>query len=604
MLGEQLVQPAGVAEGVGGLVGEPSSLFLARELGARGSRRLVGNADPALELTPTAAAVVAAAASWWRAQASAAGMSGPWTDLRCALEARAPLALGDDADLVESWAAVTGEELGEAYTAALSPATRARHGRHYTPVRLAEQLWLMARAGLGHGAAPRRLPALVRDPACGAGALLLAPLREHLMASADVDPRVVLAGVPNVIEGIDTDPVAVWLANVVLGAELLPLLARVPERSRRPLPALARVGDGLAAMDQAPARVVVMNPPYGRVRLGEVERARFESVLFGHANLYGLFLGAALDGLDDRGVIAALVPTSFTSGRYFTRLRQQIAERAPLRQIGFVSHRSGVFASVLQETCLAVLSREPADVVQVTAITAAGLEDVAQVPARGDDHAWVLPRRAREAPIAAAAAAMPLTLSGAGWRASTGPLVWNRRRADLHPRAAADRCYVIWGADCEGGALHRDRARNTMRYLAVRGHSDEKVMVLDEPAVLVQRTTAPEQRRRLVAAVLDQNFLDQVPGRGGVVVENHVNVLRPTTCPALSQDLLGRLLATTTMDQLIRCISGSVALSAYELESLPLPAAHVLSQWERLYGAELEAAVAGAYGGREGEGSA
>jgi adenine-specific DNA-methyltransferase len=54
-------------------------------------------------------------------------------------------------------------------------------------------------------------------------------------------------------------------------------------------------------------------------------------------------------------------------------------------------------------------------------------------------------------------------------------------------------------------------------------------------------------------------------------------------------------LATRTLDRLTRCISGSVAISAYELESLPLPAREVLAAWEELEGQELEAAVAKAY---------
>ncbi len=45
----------------------------------------------------------------------------------------------------------------------------------------------------------------------------------------------------------------------------------------------------------------------------------------------------------------------------------------------------------------------------------------------------------------------------------------------------------------------------------------------------------------------------------------------------------------------MRCISGSVAVSAYELESLPLPDATILRAWEDLRGDELERAVAMTY---------
>lgn len=566
--------------------------LLARDLGPRGSRLALGVSDPAGELSPTAAAVLAAIPTWWHAQASDAGLSGDWLDVRHAVAAEAPVSSLPDVALDDAWGALSPEAVGSTYVAALTPETRARHGRHYTPAPLADRLWAMTRAALGHSRKPTALSGVVRDPACGCGALLLPGLREHLTASQAVDPSVVLAGVPNVIEGVEADPAATWIANVVLAAQLLPLLRKVPARRRRPLPALVHVGDGLTPPTR-PVQAIIMNPPYGRVRLDAADRDRFAKVLYGHANLYALFVATAIEALTDKGVLAALTPTSFTSGRYFANLRAELAVTAPLRDITFVTDRSGVFSTVLQETCLGVFTRSPAKRTTVTNLDSDGLHSVASVKAQYGAAAWVLPRRADDAPIAAAAASMPLTLGTAGWAASTGPLVWNRRRGDLHSRAATDRAYVIWGADIDGGELHRDQARNALRFLALRDASDSHTMVLDAPAILVQRTTAPEQRRRLVAAELAQEDLDRL---GRIVVENHVNVLHPRKPkPAISQGALLRVLATKTFDRLTRCISGSVALSAYELESLPLPAAEVLVSWEDLHAEDLERAVATAY---------
>lgn len=431
----------------------------------------------------------------------------------------------------------------------------------------------------------------MRDPACGGGALLLPALRQHLTALAEADPRVVIAGLPSFIEGVDADPSAVWIANVVLAAELLPFVARVPEARRRPLPPLARVGDGLASSGR-PARAVVMNPPYGRVRLDEAERERWSAYLYGHANLYSLFIAAGVEALDDDGVLAALVPTSFLAGRYFASLRAELARQAPLRDVTFVEERGGVFAGVLQETCLAAFTRRRA---RRTAIASANgrIADVAKVASPRGDRPWVLPRRADDAHVAAAAATMPLTLASAGWRVSTGPLVWNRRRADLGPGRQPGSAPVIWAADLDGGKLHQDRARDDLRWLALRD-SDAAVMLLEDPAVLVQRTTAPEQQRRVVCVELSPEALQD--WGGSVVVENHVNVIRPVCRTSLlSCAALTAVLSTATIDRLTRCISGSVALSAYELESLPLPDAGTLAAWETLRGDALERAVANAY---------
>jgi adenine-specific DNA-methyltransferase len=484
----------------------------------------------------------------------------------------------------------TAEEVGHAYVSALPREERSKYGRHYTPQLLAAELWAMAKRAMGWKH-PQPLDGCVLDPACGSGALLLPVLREHLGAAARVDAQLALNALPNHIVGVDNDPAAAWLANVLLASEMLPVLARTERARRKPLPALVRHGDGLAAVEES-VRVVVMNPPYGRVRLNEHERARFADSLYGHANLYGLFMAAALEALDSRGVLTALVPTSFLAGRYFENLRAVLAKNTALREIAFVADRNGSFSGVLQETCLAAFSR-----VRVRKVTVANISgqvsEVAKLASPRRAGPWLLPRRSDDAPVAAVAVRMPLTLGSAGWKISTGPLVWNRRKTDLAPASAGSRVRVLWAADIDGGVIHRDRARDNVRFLTLSG-TDEQVMVLDQPAVLIQRTTAPEQNRRLVAAYLNAEILAQWGGR--IVVENHVNVARPVTgAPALSAEILYRLFATDTIDRVLRCLSGSVAVSAYELEALPLPSAEVLKQWSLLEGQEFPRAVAAAY---------
>ena len=70
---------------------------------------------------------------------------------------------------------------------------------------------------------------------------------------------------------------------------------------------------------------------------------------------------------------------------------------------------------------------------------------------------------------------------------------------------------------------------------------------------------------------------------GAVVVENHLNMIRPLkTGPLVSTAALAALLNTDVVDQLFRCINGSVAVSAYELEALPLPAPKQVAELESL----------------------
>ena len=523
-----------------------------------------------------AAAVLATVPAWWARRAAAAGLSGACLDVERAIAAEPPSVvewsrLQPRMELLDT----TPEQLGEAYVTALEPAIRSHTGRHYTPPALAAALWEQARATAGG-----QIDGLVFDPACGAGALLLPPLRSWL--SCDVAPERALAGAATAIGGCDLDEAAVWLGNVALASVMLPWWAKLPAMHRPPLPALLHVGDGLAPRDVRPA-AVLMNPPYGRIRLDDDERMRWSHAVHGHANRYALFMAAGAALLRHGGVLAAVVPAGWLGGCYFQRLRAHLAAHAPMKQITYVRERTDVFSTgVIQETVLASFLRgAAAGEIGCTALelssqlTRAYLGSVCP-PAR-PDLPWPLPRKHSDVALVRRAGALHARLPDYGWKVSTGPLVWNRAKERISARRGDGSVTIIWAADLDGGTPRRSPIRQPQRWLALRP-GDDHVLVLDRPAVLVQRTTAPEQPRRLLAAELDVACLERWGGR--VVVENHVNVLtcRDPQSP-LTARLLMALLKSAALDRLYRCLTGSVAVSAYELSAIPLPDRATLLTW-------------------------
>jgi adenine-specific DNA-methyltransferase len=527
--------------------------------------------------------VLGAVPSWWAERASAAGLAGRWTDWRKALPAP-PIELGTSEAGLQG---ATSVELAEAYLAALSPDVRLAEGRHYTPPVLAETLWRdLARMGAGDER--------VVDPACGAGALLQPFVRK--LVEADADQAGLLGSLERRVSGTDLDPAAIWLGNAILGAELLPLWAALPAAERRPLPRLLSVGDGLTRQDDGPS-LLVMNPPYGRIRLSTEERERWSASLYGHANRYGLFLHAAIERVRPGGIVAAVVPTSFLGGAYYQRLRRFVSDHAPLVHLTFVDARSGVFSGdVLQETCLAIFHKSAtARRLYCRRLAVNGVVSQTALPhvaRQRSERPWLLPRRRGDGPLVRRAGELELRLADYGWHPSTGPLVWNRHKRQIGPVRGDDSVPILWAADIDDGRVLRSAAREAQRWIELRAR--DEFMLLREPAVLVQRTTAPEQLRRLVAASLDRETI--ASWGGGVVVENHVNILRCEEPQSpLTPELLVALLRTATVDRLYRCITGTVAVSAYELAALPLPPTEVIRAWSRLPLAELGAAVAAEY---------
>lgn len=544
-----------------------------------------------IDAPPEVVEALSAVPVWWARRARLAGLADVWQDWRLALP-QPPITLDEPVDARLTRA--SAHELGAAYVSAIPRADRVKDGRHYTPKPLADALWTevqRTRVDLPPG------PTV--DPASGAGALLIRPLRSFVAARSRSPAQETLAAVGDAFRGVDSDPLAVWLGNAILAAELLPLWARVPVEQRVPLPCLLTQGDGLAE-SMATASVVVMNPPFGRASLDERGRRRWAASLYGHANWYGIFLHAAVERARVGGLVAAILPASFLGGAYYQRLRRFLSENAPLTRLRLIDDRAGVFAAgVLQETCLAVFRKGgEATAVANSAQTINGRvrsTNLGRNAIRSDapDLPWLLPRARSDGSLVRAAARYDARLGDYGWTASTGPLVWNRHKSQITSERTAGSHSILWAADLGTTEVRRSPARDHRRWIILRAR--DEFMRLAEPAVLVQRTTSPEQPRRLVAAVLTRDLLEAEWG-GAVVVENHVNVLR---CEwresALTPSLLSALLNTETLDRLYRCMTGTVAVSAYELEALPLPPEDVLRPWCELDEVGLGTAVAAAY---------
>ena len=139
---------------------------------------------------------------------------------------------------------------------------------------------------------------------------------------------------------------------------------------------------------------------------------------------------------------------------------------------------------------------------------------------------------------------------------------------------------MIWAESVRSDGVFEFRARKRNHQPYFEPKPSENWLVTDFPCVLLQRTTAKEQRRRLVAAELPASFIAE---HRAVVVENHLNMVKPINgTPTVSPAALAKLLNSEVVDQLFRCINGSVAVSAYELEALPLPAPDAMKEFECL----------------------
>jgi adenine-specific DNA-methyltransferase len=474
-------------------------------------------------------------------------------------------------------------QLSTTYTAMVPPALRSELGMFYTPPALTDRL-----LDLAEEQGIKWQSARVLDPACGGGAFLLPVAMRIRRAMAGKSQAQQLKVISTNLCGFEIDPFAAWLTQAWLEIGLADLLASTGQK----LPPIVKVCDTL---NQQPRGIlfdlVIGNPPYGRLSLNPEQRKHFKRSLYGHANLYGVFTDIALRWACPSGVIAYLTPTSFLAGEYFKCLRSLLAEEAAPVAIDFIDARKGVFEDVLQETMLAIYrrsgkpTRTSVHYFEVSSDTTGQITHAGHFKLPKDpSNPWLAPRVPRHQALVDRLEQMKHRLADWGYGVSTGPLVWNRHKPQLRKTKAKDTLPLVWAEAiaAPGVFIHRAQKRNHEPYFKIEQGDDW--LKVETPCVLVQRTTAKEQARRLIAAEMPRSFIEQ---HGAVVVENHLNMVRPLgkKKPKISPAAVAAVLNSSVVDDAFRCISGSVAVSAFELEALPLPSPTKMAKVEKLIAA-------------------
>lgn len=156
--------------------------------------------------------------------------------------------------------------LASLYPSLLPQAIRSEAGAFYTPPALSSRLLELATEGGLDWATAR-----VLDPAAGGGAFLVQAALKMRQALPDGEPAFILAQLGNRLLGLELDAHAASLAQ----ASLEILLADLSLASGRPVPVMVRVCDTLEEAPCANFDLVVGNPPYGRIKLTDLQRQRF-----------------------------------------------------------------------------------------------------------------------------------------------------------------------------------------------------------------------------------------------------------------------------------------------------------------------------------------
>ncbi len=458
--------------------------------------------------------------------------------------------------------------IGSLYTIILTNEERAEKGAYYTPPNLVDRV-----VSNIHERGFHLNKASILDPACGSGIFLVAIVEK--VEAASKNSKQILEWVNRQITGWEIDRVAGWLAQLFIEVALKRHQIKEGNRIKQ----VVKICDTVieATVDIRKFDLIVGNPPYGKIKLTDGLRKAYSRSLYGHANLYGIFMDIALAKLSRDGIIAVVTPTSYLSGEYFKQLRLVYSKEVSPVLFDFVDSRKGVFQDVLQETLISVFTKGKyafsyCKVNEIQSGLNKNYEWVNQIEFLGEistktfNHKpWLLPRSRKQAETLAQLIDCPQSLIDWGYEINTGQLVWNRHKMQLKQNSGQNKYPLIWAESITNDGRFKFSAgkKNHTPYIEI--YKNQGFLVTRNQCIILQRTTSKEQQRRLQSCLLPKNLAAK-----GVVIENHVNIIKPVN-PQLSIELVDKILKSSAVDTIFRTISGSVAVSAYELESIPLP---------------------------------
>lgn len=467
--------------------------------------------------------------------------------------------------------------LSSAYSILVGDGVRREKSLYFTPPILAERLIDNL---ISHGAS--LINHTWMDPACGGGAFLapVAVRMVHALIQVGCKPIEIIEIVSKNLVGNDIDKTLAYLSAEFLAMSLYDqiIISNIQPKFK------ISVGNGLiaTACNNEKADVIICNPPYRKMKSIEVNeyKGSFGDILEGQPNIYGLFIYQCLKLGKKDALVGLLTPTSYLSGRYFTKLRRAILKESKVCQLDLVDDRVGVFIGVSQGAVLSLYKRStytaPNLNTEVCALSITGqFTNIGNCELAECLGAWPIPREEGDQEIIRQALLSPYRMIDFGYKARVGTYVdyrdkrktYAKRPNNKHMKAVFP---IIWSSDIttDGRLSHGRTSKQDGHHIFIEMGDRKHSAVIRGPVIALQRVTSPDQPRRLVCAPIDENF---VKSHDGVVGENHVIFLEQAGTAEISTTLFAAILASQPIDRLFRSISGAVNVSVSELSQLTLP---------------------------------
>ncbi|MGE0114864.1 MAG: Eco57I restriction-modification methylase domain-containing protein [Steroidobacteraceae bacterium] len=328
--------------------------------------------------------------------------------------------------------------------------------------------------------------------------------------------------------------------------------------------------------------VAILNPPYKKIQTDSHHRALMRKIGVETSNLYTCFVACAVALCKPGAQVVAIIPRSWMNGPYFKPFRYWLFEHAALTHIHMFDSRDKAFADdeVLQENViirLAVGSEQGEVEVSVShdqkfadvrhrivpfseVVTPGDRELFVHVPTLGSPSTEGLPGK---------------PLREIGLDICTGPVVDFRLKDHLRMEPVAGSAPLLYSTHFANGRFEWPRQTRKPNAIMINAASNQWLMP-NGCYVVLRRFTSKEEKRRVVAYLLDEGVLPCE----WIGFENHLNVIHQDKHgmePSVARGMAAYL-NSQAVDDYFRTFSGHTQVNATDLRRMKYPSIEELKK--------------------------
>lgn len=425
------------------------------------------------------------------------------------------------------------------------------------------------------------LPATIRliDAGAGAGALTAALVRRA--CQRDFDVKSIHATV------YELDPLIIpALKETLAECEVLCRKRKIAFKSALHQADFiqemtGRVSGDLFSSAPPSFNVAIANPPYKKINTNSPERLALRSVGLETSNLYTGFVGLLVRLLEAGGQMIAITPRSFCNGPYFRHFREDFLSQMELQRLHVFESREAAFRGdgVLQENIIfhATKGQRQAPAVTVSSSSGEARDSItakvfpfAEIVHPDDPERFIhIPADSDHANAKERLSALPASLASLGLTVSTGRVVDFRLKDALRPSPEVGTVPLLYPCHFNGGTVHWPKPDARKPNAILDNETTRQWLVPSGLYLLTKRFTSKEERRRLVACLVDPAEV-KAEWFG---FENHLNYFHASGKGLDRALALGMFayLNSTLVDQYFRCFSGHTQVNATDLRKLAYP---------------------------------